>query len=412
MKKKIAIIHYSYPPVIGGVEFIIYGHASVMAQHGHRVRIITGSGESGDKNIELRHIEGISATDAETKIVQEELSRGVISERFEKLKRRLTKEIQRELRGIQVCFIHNILTMHFNLALNAALMEIINRTSTKTRYYAWCHDATPFNPDYSLFCPRRYPWNLVSKMAPGALYVAISKMRQRQLGRLFKTSLRSIRVVPDGIDIKSFLGISDSIWRLALDFKLFDQNLVLFYPSRILGRKNYELAIRTVKAITKWEKKVKLLLTGAPDPHNPATALYWCELSKLIKKLRLRSSVVLIHDLKRRYGEDFRIGYLELKNLYDLSDMLFITSRQEGFGIPLLEAASKKLPIACSEIPPFREIASNQALFFGLDERPEAIARRIKQFMKENPSHNMFRKVLREYSWEAIYENHLKKLIR
>lgn len=45
----------------------------------------------------------------------------------------------------------------------------------------------------------------------------------------------------------------------------------------------------------------------------------------------------------------------------------------EGFGMPVLEALANGAPLACSEIPPFREIAHEAAIYF--DPRdPEAIA--------------------------------------
>jgi glycosyltransferase involved in cell wall biosynthesis len=412
MKKKIAIIHYSYPPTIGGVEFIIKGHASVLARHGHRVRIITGTGESNEKNVRICLVKGVATTGAEVKAVQDELSRGLVSPGFEKLKRRLRREIREALAGVQVCFIHNVLTMHFNLALTAALLELIPKLSSKIKFYAWCHDATVFNPDYSLPGVTRYPWKIITEAHGGLHYVAISKYRQRELGRLFRVSPSSIRVVPDGMNVKTFLGIRDAIWNLAYDLDLFSQNLVLFYPSRILRRKNYELALSVLRALRKNERKTMLIMTGAPDPHNPASALYWRELRRLIEKLGLRKNVVLLHDLGKKYGKGFHIGYAELKNLYDLSDLLFISSRQEGFGIPLLEAGAKKLPIACSDIPPFRELAPGRALFFKLSEKPEAIARKIDRTMRRQTAHSMFKEIMRSYSWEAIYNKYLMRLVR
>lgn len=411
MKKTIAIVHYSYPPVIGGVEFIIAGHASIMARKGCRVRIIAGAGESDAPGVEVRRIRGIAATGSETRAVQEELSGGDVSPRFDRMKSRLVREIGAALRGVDTCFIHNVMTMHFNLPLTAALAEII-AGGGPTRFYAWCHDATVLNPDYSLFDRKRYPWSLMIEMQRGARYIAISRLRQRQLSALFKAPRRSIRVVPDGMDVKSFLGMGDAIWTMALDFRLFDRDIVLFYPSRILRRKNYESAIRIVAALKKRGRKVALLLTGAPDPHNPATALYWRELTRLMRELGVTRNVISMYGLRKKYGDGFRIGYLELRNLYDLSDMLIFSSGQEGFGIPLLEAGAKRLPIACSTIPPFREIASGGALFFSLDEKPAETARRIVRHLAGQPAHGMFKRVMREYSWEAVYRNHLAALIR
>ena len=45
---KIALIHYSAPPVVGGVESVLAQHARLMADAGHQVRIIAGRGEPTD----------------------------------------------------------------------------------------------------------------------------------------------------------------------------------------------------------------------------------------------------------------------------------------------------------------------------------------------------------------------------
>ncbi|GAI26266.1 unnamed protein product, partial [marine sediment metagenome] len=77
-KKNIALVHYSYPPVIGGVEFIMEAHAKQFAQAGHQVKIITGVGRSVEANISIHRIKDFSTDSEETEIVQEELRNGFL----------------------------------------------------------------------------------------------------------------------------------------------------------------------------------------------------------------------------------------------------------------------------------------------------------------------------------------------
>lgn len=55
---------------------------------------------------------------------------------------------------------------------------------------------------------------------------------------------------------------------------------------------------------------------------------------------------------------------LELMKLYENAEGLIFPSLQEGFGIPLLEAANFDIPIFCSDIPIFREIMGDKAYYF------------------------------------------------
>jgi len=55
----------------------------------------------------------------------------------------------------------------------------------------------------------------------------------------------------------------------------------------------------------------------------------------------------------------------ELEELYLRSDCLIAASYGEGFGLPLVEAAARKLPIIARNITVFQEIAGSEAYYFG-----------------------------------------------
>ena len=407
--KKVAILHYSYPPVIGGVEFIIKGHAEILAKNGYRIKIITAKGETRNKSIHIDLIPEMGSDWPENKAVAEELKQGIVSERFKRLRRTIYPKIEHSLKEVNICLIHNVMTMHFNLALTSVLDEIIDVVHRKIRFYLWCHDATLISPDYGVEHPDQYPWNLLGKFKQNATYIAISQWGKKQLSQLFGVSENLIRVIPDGIDVKSFLRISDPIWKMAYDKRIFDDHLVMLFPSRILKRKNYELAIKITKELTRSGKKCKLLMTAPPDPHNPAAKKYYSYLHDLVDEMELKDQVLFLSELMVKYGSD--IGYQELQDLYKICDLLLITSSQEGFGIPLLEAAAMKLPLACSDIPPLSEIAKDEALLFKLNDKPSHIAQQIIEFLDTHPAHLMFRRVVSKFSWEAIYRNYLKGLV-
>ena len=188
MSKKIAIVHYSYPPATGGVEFVMRSHAQLLAKNHHQIVIVTGTGEENTPHIEVKIFPEISSLSHSSPDIEKELKRGIVSTQFYRLKEIIFRRVKALLKDVDTCIIHNVMTMHFNLALTSALNEIINNLSSKIKFYIWCHDATLTNPLYlrSIKNISEYPWSLLSTFNKNAKYITISRLRKRQLSQLFK----------------------------------------------------------------------------------------------------------------------------------------------------------------------------------------------------------------------------------
>ena len=225
--KKIAIVHYTYPPVIGGVESVIQNHARILTKNGYRVKIITGEGGK-DEKIDVKVIPQLTSLTLIDEYLDRKIKRGILPNRFYQLKDEISSRLRDELKEVDICIIHNIMTMHFNLPLTCALDEIIDKLSNNVKFYLWCHDCALLNPSYTDDIPDRnlYPWNLLSKFNPKVNYIAISEVRKKQLASLFSIDEDLIQVIPVGLEIKSFLNISDPVWNLAWDKGFFESDTV------------------------------------------------------------------------------------------------------------------------------------------------------------------------------------------
>lgn len=83
-------------------------------------------------------------------------------------------------------------------------------------------------------------------------------------------------------------------------------------------------------------------------------------------------------------------GYIEqkdLKTIMNFADLFVLPSLYEGFGIPILEAMAAKIPVACSNIPPLKEIAPAAANFFD-PLNPEHMAEVINQTLTDRDLRN------------------------
>lgn len=89
-------------------------------------------------------------------------------------------------------------------------------------------------------------------------------------------------------------------------------------------------------------------------------------------------------DTLRRHPElNKRFFWLEgisdeyLEKVYEGASCLLIASKGEGFGLPLIEAAQKGLPVIARDIPVFREVAGDHAFYFDGDDA-ETLAEAIR----------------------------------
>jgi glycosyltransferase involved in cell wall biosynthesis len=100
-----------------------------------------------------------------------------------------------------------------------------------------------------------------------------------------------------------------------------------------------------------------------------------------------------------------------ISDFYHLADALFLPSREEGFGIPVLEAGLAGLPIFCSDIPPLRDLGGSNATYFSPDADPTELADTMAECLAAHPVFRMRTEVRREYTWERIYSGQIAPLL-
>ena len=86
-----------------------------------------------------------------------------------------------------------------------------------------------------------------------------------------------------------------------------------------------------------------------------------------------------------------------------VADGMLFPSRQEGFGLPLLEAAAHRLPVFCSNIEPLKSIALSGTLLFDLRDAPRNIAERIRNAFERTTIFKSRKQLLRDYSAERLF---------
>ncbi len=107
-------------------------------------------------------------------------------------------------------------------------------------------------------------------------------------------------------------------------------------------------------------------------------------------------------------GDDVRfldwVEAEELEGLYALAACFVLPSLYEGFGLPILEAMSRGVPVACSDRSSLPEVAGEAALLFD-PESPRAIADAIERLLVDEALAARLREAGRtqaaRFTWEA-----------
>ena len=401
---KVALLHYSAPPIVGGVESVIGHHARLMAEDGHPVQIIAGRGEQTDPRIPFVHLPMADSRHPNVLALKSELDEGRVPAGFADAVDSLTADLSEVLDEVDVLLAHNVCSLNKNLALTAAIRNLANHRDLQI--VLWHHDLAWTTPRYRAELHDGYPWDLLRQAWPGVKQVTISEMRQRELAELFQINKDKIEVIPNGIDVANFHKLEKQTREFIKQLNLLYLAPLLLLPVRITPRKNIELALRVCAHLLGHFPDTKLVVTGPLGPHNPANVKYFEKLIALREELSLVDHMCFLAESTSEYVPDEVIS-----DFYHLADALFLPSLEEGFGIPILEAGLANLPIFCSDISPLRDLGGSYVTYFSPDDDPEKIANSIADHLSSNPVFRLRINVRRQYGWEGIYTRHIAPLL-
>jgi glycosyltransferase involved in cell wall biosynthesis len=403
---RIALLHYSSPPIVGGVESVLAQHARLMTKAGHEVTIFAGRGKTFDERIPIRVLPRLDSRYAQVIAVKRELDQGQYTPAFDSLCNQIKLELRAALYGFDLLIAHNVASLHKNLALTAAIHSLY-LNSGFPRLILWHHDLAWTTPRYRHELHDGYPWDLLRTNWRGVSQVAISELRRQELAKLLGITSESIRVIPNGVDIQAFFKLESKTILLMEKLDLLDANPLFLLPVRLTPRKNIELSLRVLAELQNEFPKAMLLVTGPEGPHNPSNAVYRKKLLDLRNHLRLQDAALFLADVTTEFIPDAVIA-----DFYRLADALLFPSREEGFGIPIIEAAFSSIPVFCADIPVLRELGGDDVSYFDPDAQPRAIAKQIVERLRDETTSRWARRAKHGYAWDSIYNLFIGPLIQ
>lgn len=111
--------------------------------------------------------------------------------------------------------------------------------------------------------------------------------------------------------------------------------------------KNLERLVRSMVDVTHRWPDAMLVMPGNPTPHEQ-------DLRELARELGIAANVIFPP----------YVDAADLEGLYALAGCFVFASTNEGFGIPILEAMRRGVPVACSRASALPEVAGDAACYF------------------------------------------------
>jgi glycosyltransferase involved in cell wall biosynthesis len=201
------------------------------------------------------------------------------------------------------------------------------------------HDVIPekFFTDERSLAMMRNKKDLVSR---ATRIIAISETTKKQLLNFYDVAPDNIAVIPHGSP-ENFRPLRNDADMPSVRK---DEPPYILYVGFRWQYKNFMFFLESVAGLL-IRHDIRMTIAGPPPTEEEL---------KAISQLNIRDRVAFV----------VHPSQAELYQLYDQAFCFAFPSLDEGFGLPLLEAATADCPVICSDIDIFHEICGDSALYF------------------------------------------------
>ena len=228
-----------------------------------------------------------------------------------------------------------------------------------------------------------FKWIIAPLLKKGKNLIAVSQSTALDLRSRLQIPQNNIKVITSGYDKETFHRISPHKKKSVFEKYSLNKNFILYVSSIDHPRKNH---INLIKAYARLKKKFKEL------PYIVC-----------IGEDFFNSKPVYDEILNQNLSNHIKLlGYVpanDLVEFYNSADFFVHPSCFEGFGFPIIEAMVCGLPVVCSDIPTFREVGGDVAIYFNPNS-PESIAEKLAFFIHNKTSLESYRQKALKKSYQ------------
>ncbi|MFA6416984.1 MAG: glycosyltransferase family 1 protein [Patescibacteria group bacterium] len=271
-------------------------------------------------------------------------------------------------------------------ALSKKIVEFLVRLFTLGKYHSESLDYLYWSTDFALRRAKKI--------------ITVSNFTKQDILSFYpRAKANNITVIHNGYN--------DDLYKMGRDqekikAKLEKYNLeqpYFLYVGRLEKKKNTPALIEALSIMhdSHPEIKEKLVLIGD-------ASFGYDEVKYVIEEFNLNNEVLM----------PGWVAEEDMPCIFNGASAFIFPSKHEGFGIPILQAMACGLPVACSDIPVFKEVAADAVLYFNHEDK-KAIAEAMAKIINNRELHQeLIKKGLeraQNFSWQKCAEETLKEIL-
>jgi glycosyltransferase involved in cell wall biosynthesis len=284
---------------------------------------------------------------------------------------------------------------------------------------ATVHDLAAYKfPELASTEEIRFRTNAANSLKQAKKIIAVSRSTANDLNKLFDIKQQKIKVVSNGVDSRFFTKRTESeIAKIKNKYKI--KKDYLFFLGALEPRKNLDRLISAYERLRKGLIEIPSLKFKKINQQIELFSNYQLVLAGGERQGAVRQNGWIKKIKDRVNKSDFKkdiiltgyVGSDDLGPLFSGAKLFVFPSLYEGFGLPVIEAMAKGIPVITSNTSSLIEIAKNNALLvdpYNVAEIAGAMGTLLSDFKQQKELSRKGLKLAKQFSWKKCAKETLK----
>ena len=203
---------------------------------------------------------------------------------------------------------------------------------------------------------------MVSKPFPNSFYVFFNDYSVPIIAKNFAVPEKIVRVVHHPSNLKDIYALSDLVWGVVKQKKIYEADAICVYPVRLDRGKQVEYVIKTMAMLKTFNLSIRVIIV---DFHSTGG-------DKLTYRDDLKNVAIdygidyneLIWTSEARPEWEVEVPYKDVLGFMRLANVFIMPSRSESYSLITQEAGLNKCAVVLNQdFPPFRDIFGPHAIY-------------------------------------------------